>query len=111
MIDIKFYEDKKTHQISRIEMKGHAESGELGQDIVCAAVSSLVITTLNYLEKIDCLDENQVEADEENGGYLAVQFFLLELEEVVFMTDYLYFGLSEIQATYPQNLRVQKNII
>ncbi|MDN3536947.1 ribosomal-processing cysteine protease Prp [Limosilactobacillus fermentum] len=33
-------------------MTGHAESGPDGQDIVCAAVSALTITTVNGLERV-----------------------------------------------------------
>lgn len=108
MIQIRFYEDKKTHQMTRIEMMGHAESGEAGQDIVCAGVSSMIISALNYLEELDLLADDQVVADEKHGGYLAVQFFLPEPQEVVFMTNYLLYGLGEIQANYPDYIQIEK---
>ena len=33
--------------ISKISIKGHADYDTLGKDIVCAAVSSIVTTTIN----------------------------------------------------------------
>ncbi len=50
-----------------IMIKGHAKFAEYGQDIVCAAVSSIVTTTINGILKIDQnsiiykQDENQIE--------------------------------------------------
>ena len=37
----------------QIVIKGHANYDELGKDIVCASVSSMVITTVNAILRID----------------------------------------------------------
>ena len=37
----------------QIIIKGHANYDELGKDIVCASVSSMVITTVNAILRID----------------------------------------------------------
>ena len=50
--------------------KGHAGYAEEGQDIVCAAVSALIITTVNSLEKFT-EDQLEAEADE---GYVSIHF-------------------------------------
>ena len=50
--------------------KGHAGYAEEGQDIVCAAVSALIITTVNSLEKFT---EEQLEA-EADEGYVSIHF-------------------------------------
>lgn len=52
-------------------LQGHADSGEYGYDIVCAAVSVLAINTVNSLEQL-ALVQPQVVSDDENGGYLKV---------------------------------------
>nr|WP_054639424.1 ribosomal-processing cysteine protease Prp [Lactococcus fujiensis] len=39
----------KRGKIVSYEISGHAESGEYGHDVVCAAVSVLTITTANNL--------------------------------------------------------------
>lgn len=109
MIKINFYEDNQTHQISRIEMSGHAESGPEGHDLVCAAVSAVVLSTFNYLEELELMDEDvQIDADELNGGYLAVQFFLPEPQRVVEFIDYLFFSLNQIADAYPQFIQIRK---
>lgn len=38
---------------NKIEISGHANYNEYGKDIVCASVSSIVITTINAILEID----------------------------------------------------------
>ena len=38
---------------NKIEIKGHAYFDDIGKDIVCASVSSIVITTINAILEID----------------------------------------------------------
>ena len=47
--------------------RGHAGYAEEGQDIVCAAVSALIITTVNSLEEFT---EEQIEAEADEGYVL-----------------------------------------
>ena len=51
MIKVKVIE--KDNQITNINIIGHAGYSVSGKDIVCAAVSSIVITTINALLKLD----------------------------------------------------------
>lgn len=69
MIKAHFSYAKDTH--CGFSLKGHADSGEYGYDIVCAAVSVLAINTVNSLEQL-ALATPQVVSDDENGGYLQV---------------------------------------
>ena len=46
--------------------EGHAGFGEYGQDIVCAGVSALVITTVRSIEAL-APDEVTASSDEETG--------------------------------------------
>ena len=51
MINV-FYQKKKTYSNCYrylLEIKGHANYAPIGQDIVCAAVSSLIETYTSYL--------------------------------------------------------------
>ncbi|MFC6207994.1 ribosomal-processing cysteine protease Prp [Levilactobacillus tongjiangensis] len=59
------------NRIDSFQITGHADSGEYGQDIVCAAVSVLTITTVNALQRIA---EIPIEVDnrDQEGGYLEV---------------------------------------
>lgn len=38
---------------NKIEIKGHANYDDYGKDIVCASVSSIVITTINAIVEFD----------------------------------------------------------
>ena len=62
---------RKTKEGSFREMtiKGHAEYAEAGHDIVCAAVSVLVINTLNSMEKL-CGTDFPVFEQKEDDGYI-----------------------------------------
>ena len=68
MIKIKGQVDTKG-AIRQLELSGHAGAGEYGEDIVCAAVSSQVISVENSLERLVGLPYD-VQVDEVAGGYL-----------------------------------------
>ena len=55
MISITVY--RKKDSVVRFSSVGHAGYGEYGQDVVCAAVSMLVINTLNSIEVL-CRDRH-----------------------------------------------------
>ena len=50
---IKIFVTKKNQQIQEVSIQGHAMYDDFGKDIVCAAVSSCVITTVNGILEID----------------------------------------------------------
>ncbi len=52
--------------------EGHAGYAEKGHDIICSAVSVLVVNTVNSLEAIS-KDHTRVEARDE-GGYVSCEF-------------------------------------
>jgi len=60
-----------SERIDSFQITGHADSGEYGQDIVCAAVSVLAITTVNGLQRIAKIPID-VENRDQEGGYLEV---------------------------------------
>ncbi len=72
MIQAVIYRNRK-HHICGFEVSGHAGYAEEGQDIVCAAVTVLVLNTVNALEQFTKTDF-QCEADESKGGFLSVWF-------------------------------------
>ena len=51
MIQITVYKNKK-HEYVGFDTEGHADFSESGQDIVCAAVSALVINLVNSIERL-----------------------------------------------------------
>ena len=51
MIKVKL--DKNNKDINSITIEGHSGYSEFGSDIVCASVSSIAITSINGILKID----------------------------------------------------------
>ncbi len=100
MIKIKI--DEKNKKIARITVSGHANFAELGEDIVCASVSSIVITTVNALIK---LDENSVEYLEKDGlvdlkilnNNKPTEILVLNMIEL----------LKELENQYPKNIKIK----
>ncbi len=61
---------KRKRILSGIFSKGHAGYAEEGQDIVCAAVSALIINTVNSLENLQMI---RFEVQEDDG-YVSFHF-------------------------------------
>lgn len=62
MIKVTSYE--KNHQIEEVVVKGHAGYDRSGFDIVCASVSSIVITTVNAMLRYD---QHSITVKEDDG--------------------------------------------
>ena len=76
--------------------KGHAGYAEEGQDIVCAAVSVLVINTVNSLETFT---DDQFDVQEKDG-FVSIHFRNDLSERVMLLMDSLLLGLTEIAGSY-----------
>lgn len=62
MIKVTVYE--KNYQVEKVVVKGHAGYDRSGFDIVCASVSSIVITTVNAMLKYD---QHSITLKEDDG--------------------------------------------
>lgn len=76
--------------------KGHAGYAEEGYDIVCAAVSALIINAVNSIETFT---EDVIEA-EEKDGYVSFRFLKPITERGTLLMDSLILGLTEIEHSY-----------
>ena len=65
---IKVNVKRQNNKVYEIVIKGHAEYDDYGKDIVCAAVSSMAITTVNGIISLD----ESVDY-EENNGFLKIR--------------------------------------
>lgn len=89
----------KDGQFRELSIDGHAGYAEHGHDIVCAAVSVLVINTLNSLEKF-CGTTFPVFEQEEDSGHIRVVLpETLSAEETVLLHA-MENGLQDIQKQY-----------
>jgi uncharacterized protein YsxB (DUF464 family) len=77
---------------------GHAGYARYGEDIVCAAVSMLVINTVNsILEFTD--DGIEIESDEERG-LISADFKDIPSEKSTLLMDSLVLGLHGVEEEY-----------
>ncbi|MGM0237578.1 ribosomal-processing cysteine protease Prp [Enterococcus sp. AZ103] len=99
--------------IVSFELSGHAQSGEYGHDIVCAAVSALAISAVNGLDALAGY-EPIVDVDEDEGGYLYVEILSGLTQEQVnisqILLENLLLGLQAIEAENEQAIQLQTNL-
>lgn len=106
MTQIKIFRQNKN--IMGFECSGHTGYGEQGSDIVCAAISTLTLTCILGLKKVQKQDVD-VRRDDKKG-YLRVVLKTNDLKkidqsQVLFETMLL--GLKEIQSAYKKYLRLE----
>ena len=87
---------KKNNSYISFVSEGHAGYAEEGQDIICAAVSALIINTVNSLEQ---LTGDQIQA-EESDGFVSFSFMKPVTKEGTLLMDSLVLGLTEIENSY-----------
>ena len=84
-----------------INITGHSLYDESGKDIVCASVSSMVITTVNALIKLNC----NIDYTNNNG----IEIKILEHSKI---TDTLINNLtdllSELESQYPKYINIRR---
>ena len=81
-----------------IEIKGHAGYGEYGQDIICAAVSSLALNMANSVEEFT--DDHFEGSVSDDGGYFSFSFPNEVSPESQLLMKSLILGLQNIQRDY-----------
>ncbi|WP_124057574.1 ribosomal-processing cysteine protease Prp [Vaginisenegalia massiliensis] len=108
MINIRIFSDQ-ANQIQALEVSGHAGYAEHGSDIVCAAVSSQVISVENSLHHLLQLDV-QTQVDEVEGGYLKLTLPEITAkttkQEAQLLLRHLDFALSVLAESYPEYIQM-----
>ena len=87
-------------------VKGHAESGEKGHNLICAAVTVLVRTAVRTLEN---RNEPGLEGEAPEPGELGFKLNSQDSEpspRLQGITDFLLTGLLDLQEEYPEDCRV-----
>lgn len=91
---------KKDNKIDRIVMSGHAEYDDYGKDIVCAAASSIVITSVNAIQRID---EKAITVNEKDDLEITVNTH----ESVTdILVDNMVSLLLDLQEQYKENIKI-----
>ncbi len=87
--------------IKSVSIKGHAFYDTYGKDIVCAAVSSIVTTTIN---DILALTEDKIKYDTQDGNVLIT--VVSDNEVVEKILNVMLNMLKELASDYPKNIKI-----
>ncbi len=86
---------------NKIEISGHAYYDDIGKDIVCASVSSIVITTINAILEID--EDSIFYEDLDNKILIEI---LKEDKIVKKLINNMVFMLEGLEKDYPKNIKI-----
>lgn len=95
---IKVKVEEKNKEVNKVMITGHALYDDYGKDIVCASVSSIVITTVNAILRI-----------EKDAIFVEEEPFVIEVKKSTEITKKLIENmislLRELERDYPKNIR------
>lgn len=96
MITVTVYKEESI--VTGFECLGHAEYAESGSDIVCAAVSALVINAINSMDEF-LQEPIRVKMDQETGN-ICCTFLKQPSEKATLLLNSMLLGLQEIEKNY-----------
>ena len=100
MIKVKL--TKNSNMIKRITIRGHALYDDFGKDIVCAAASACIITSVNASLLID---DNSLNYKEDDG----LEIEVLKTDEVTTkIINNMISNLLELEKAYPKNIQIKE---
>lgn len=98
------------NEIFSFEMKGHADSGPHGQDIVCAGASAVSIGTVNAIDQL-CSVQLDIEL-EDNGGFLRCSvpngLDRQTYEKVQLLLEAMIVSLTSISEQYGKHIKIRE---
>lgn len=85
------------------EVKGHAESGPYGHDLVCSAISGIVLGGINNLQ-----DDSENYKVEVKNGYVYLESLkeVSKHDEIVLET--IEKQIESIASSYPKNVKLER---
>ena len=93
-----------TRHSSGVTIEGHAGYAPRGQDVVCAAVSTLVQNLMQSLEDL-CTDEISYHL---KPGWVEIKHGTLSANAQLLMKSF-FIGISMIANDYPDNVKLTKH--
>ena len=99
---IKVILTKKDANVNKVIINGHAGYDDFGKDIVCAAVSSTVITTINILLS---LDNQSISYNDSRGLIIEVLKNDMTTKKII---NVLISNLYELEKAYPKNIQIKE---
>ena len=100
MIKIKLL--KKDNNLNKIIIKGHAMYADFGKDIVCASVSSTVITSINACLSID---DSSLEYNDKEGLEIEIKKNDIVTTKII---ESMIYNLKQLEEAYPKNVQIKE---
>lgn len=97
---IKVNVNKKDNQIDSIILSGHAMYDDYGKDIVCASVSSIVITTVNAIIRIN---NDAIEYRQDDDLVITIK---LHDKVTDLLIENMLELLTELEKQYKKNIKI-----
>ena len=102
MIKVSLKYDKEL--IESVSITGHAGFDLYGKDIVCSSVSSIVITSINAIVRVD---SDSIDYKNENGIYISVLHHNRVTDTLILNMVCL---LEELEKQYKKNIIINKEV-
>ncbi len=101
MIHAVFVDQNK--KVKSLEVKGHAGSGPYGHDLVCSAISSIMLGGLNNLQDGD--DHYKIEVKE---GYVYLEALKEVSEHDQIVLETIEKQIESVAVSYPKNAKLER---
>lgn len=92
---------RNNNNIKKISILGHAMYDEYGKDIVCASVSTLVISTVNNILSIN----NKTIKVEQNDAKIIIEYILKD-NIIDILINNMISNLNTLANNYPKNIKI-----
>lgn len=92
---------RNNNNIKKISILGHAMYAEYGKDIVCASVSTLVISTVNNILSIN---SNTIEV-EQSDSKIIIEYILKD-NIIDILINNMISNLNTLANNYPKNIKI-----
>ena len=93
-----------TKKDNYISISGHALYDDYGKDIVCSAVSSIVITTINGILAID---KDAIAID--TGKQIEIEIKKSDKVTLILINNMMNL-LNELSMQYPKNIKIKEGV-
>ncbi len=92
---------RNNNNIKKISILGHAMYAEYGKDIVCASVSTLVISTVNNILSIN---SNTIKV-EQSDSKIIIEYILKD-NIIDILINNMISNLNTLANNYPKNIKI-----
>lgn len=92
---------RNNNNIKKISILGHAMYDEYGKDIVCASVSTLVISTINNILSIN----DKTIKVEQNDSRIIIEYIFKD-NIIDILINNMISNLNTLASNYPKNIKI-----